>query len=201
MEPDQLSALLRARTPKPLDMVPRWAMLVPLVEGPGGPALLYEVRALKLRRQPGEVCFPGGRMEAGESPEDCALRETEEELGLPRQTVRVLGPLDYIAHRSDALLCPFLALADAGTRLVPNPAEVEAVLRVPLDDLRRTPPLSCSYPLLPPPGEDFPYEALGISPDYPWQAGREEFPAYRWRGRVIWGMTGRITRHVLSLLP
>ena len=58
------------------------AVLCPLVETPEGPSLLYEVRAASLR-QGGEVCFPGGWMEAGEGPVQCALRETWEELSIP----------------------------------------------------------------------------------------------------------------------
>ena len=57
-----------------------YAVLVPLVYRKGEPWLLFEVRADTLGRQPGEVCFPGGRMEGVETPTDCALRETEEEL-------------------------------------------------------------------------------------------------------------------------
>ena len=53
-----------------------YAVLCPLVERPDGLHLLFEVRSAALHRQPGEVCFPGGRMEAGETPEQCALRET-----------------------------------------------------------------------------------------------------------------------------
>ena len=60
-----------------------YAVLCPLVQLPEGPGLLFEVRAASLRRQPGEVCFPGGRAESGESPIDCALRETKEELSIP----------------------------------------------------------------------------------------------------------------------
>ena len=59
-----------------------YAVLVPLVEGEEGLSLLYEVRARTLRSQPGEICFPGGRAEAGETPEECALREINEETGL-----------------------------------------------------------------------------------------------------------------------
>ena len=86
-----------------------YAVLCPLTELPEGLSLLYEVRAANLR-QGGEVCFPGGRMEPGETPEVCALRETEEELAIPRETVQLIGPGDFIANQRGFLLRPFLGL-------------------------------------------------------------------------------------------
>ena len=64
-----LARALWARAPGLMDSRRTYAVLVPLVERDGALHLLYEVRARMLRRQPGEVCFPGGRMEAGETPE------------------------------------------------------------------------------------------------------------------------------------
>ena len=63
MELDALTRLLARRQPGLMDATGRYAVLVPLVEGEEGLSLLYEVRARTLRRQPGEVCFPGGRIE------------------------------------------------------------------------------------------------------------------------------------------
>ena len=72
--------------------VGEWAILVPLVEVAGELCLLFETRAETLiGHQPGEVCFPGGRREAGERPDETALRETFEELGIPPEEVEILA--------------------------------------------------------------------------------------------------------------
>lgn len=198
----RLQNKLNQRTPMPLDTTARYAVLVPLVEQNGELHLLYEVRAATLRRQPGEVCFPGGRMEGGETVQECALRETREELAIPEQAIRVLGPLDYICHRSGFIMYPLLALvdADAVKNMTPNPAEVDSTFLIPLSVLRSMPREEYRYEMIPAPGDDFPYERIGIPRDYPWKNGIETGPIYPWQGKSVWGLTGRITRHVLSLL-
>ena len=201
MDSDGWKRLLDGRTPGLMDAFGRYAVLVPMIWLEGEPHLLYEVRARKLRRQPGEVCFPGGRMEGEESPEACALRETWEELGIPPEQIRILGQLDFIAHRANFILYPVLAQVDASVlkNLRRNPAEVEDTFLVPLRYLREHPPLEYSYQLIPTPAEHFPYELIGIPRNYRWQPGGENVPVYPWEGRVIWGLTGRITRHVAAL--
>ena len=88
-----------------MDATGQYSVLVPLVEREGGLSLLYEVRAGSLRRQPGEVCFPGGRLEGAESPEECALRETWEELGIPRAEDPHPGAAGrLLAHRANFIL-------------------------------------------------------------------------------------------------
>ena len=80
----------------------------------------------------------------------------------------------------------------------PSPAEVAETFFVPLDFFLKNPPLDLSYDLVPNPGDDFPYEQAGIPRDYAWRLGRETVPVYRWRDRVIWGLTGRITRNLVG---
>lgn len=199
---DLVERLLEKREPGLMDASSRYAVLVPLVEREDGLYLLYEVRARTMRRQPGEVCFPGGRIENGESPEACALRETEEELAIPAGAVRVLGRLDFIAHRANFIMYPILALVEgkAAEHMKPNPAEVEETFFVPLSHLMDVRPLEYDYKLIPQTGEGFPYELIGIPRDYRWQPGWENVPVYPWRGHAIWGLTGRITRHLVKLL-
>ena len=202
MNRDALQTLLQNREPGLMDATGRYAVLVPLAQGPKGPSLLYEDRAKTLRRQPGEVCFPGGRLEKGERPEQCALRELEEELAIPPAAVQVLGRLDFIAHRANFIMYPILGwVEDWGiSRLSPSPAEVEETFFVPLSHLKQNPPLEYTYQLMPTPAENFPYDVIGIPRDYKWQPGGENVPVYPWEGRAIWGLTGRITRHLLQLL-
>ena len=202
MSLDALKRILSARTPAPMDAVHRCAVLVPLVEREGELHLLYELRAANLRAQPGEVCFPGGGMEPGESAVDCALRETQEELGLSPDDMEVLGSLDFICHRSGLVLYPILAQIRAAAldRMTLNPEEVDEVFTIPLSALRAMPREEYHYDLIPAPGADFPYERLGISKDYPWRKAKDSFSVYRWQGNIVWGLTGRITRHVLQLL-
>ena len=109
-----LSRWLNDREPTLMDAPARYAVLVPLVEQAGQLHLLYEVRAATLRRQPGEVCFPGGRIEGAETPEQCALRETREELGISPDKIQLLGRLDFIAHRANFIMYPILAQLSEG---------------------------------------------------------------------------------------
>ena len=179
----------------------RFAVLVPFLESPDGLRLLLEVRSAGLK-QPGEVCFPGGRAEPGESFTDCALRETFEELAIPPAEVRLLGQTDFLVHQRGFLLQPVLGLVSpAGiAKLSPSPAEVAEVFTAPLSFFRATPPAVSHYDLTARVPEDFPYELAGIRPDYPWGGSKVEVPVWRYEGHAVWGLTARILRHILAEL-
>lgn len=112
---------------------------MPLFRNSGGePHAVFTRRRSDLRRHAGEISFPGGRQD----PEDSdlvqtALREAEEEIGLPRGAVRVIGELhptetfvtNYVIH-------PVVGLIEPGLPWRPSPAEVEQVLELPLERLR-----------------------------------------------------------------
>ena len=173
------------------------AVLCPLVEGEGGLRLLFEVRSSRVS-QGGEVCFPGGNMEPRETPQDCALRETEEELSIPRGEVTLLGTPDFICSQRGFLLRPVLGLVSpAGfAALRPSPAEVAEAFTVPLAFFRETEPDLRHYVLAPQVPEDFPYGPVGIPRNYPWSRGQVEIPIWQYEGRTIWGMTARLVREI-----
>ena len=179
-----------------------YAVLCPLLEQPDGLHFLFEVRASAIR-QAGETCFPGGRMEPGESPTDCSLRETMEELAIPPSEIQILGRGDFICNQRGFLLRPVLGLVSAAgiAALHPAPAEVAEVFTVPFAFFQNTAPELYSYDLLPQLPEGFPYEAVGISQDYPWSRGKVDVPVWYWQGHVIWGMTARIVRDLAQTAP
>ena len=84
----------------------------------------------------GQVSFPGGKREEGESPLDNALREMEEEIGLDRNKVKVLGKLsDVYIPPSNMLVNPYVGMIDFEPDFIPDEREVEKVLEVPFEDL------------------------------------------------------------------
>jgi 8-oxo-dGTP pyrophosphatase MutT (NUDIX family) len=101
----------------------------------GNAAVLLTLRASGLRRHGGQWALPGGRLEAGETPEIGALRELEEELGLALPAAEVLGCLDDFATRSGFVITPVVVWGAGDAPLRPDPAEVESVYRVPLAEL------------------------------------------------------------------
>ena len=178
-----------------------FAVLVPLVEGPEGLSLLYEVRPAKLHHHSGEVCFPGGRMEPGETPRQCALRETWEELSIPPEAVEVIGEMDFLHIRSNCLLRPVLGRVDGAALadIRPCAAEVADTFLVPLAWLRDHPPAVYIH-RQPVSISDFPYEDAGISADYLWRPYYMEVPVYHGLPHPLWGLTARITMDVVAHL-
>lgn len=101
------------------------------------PALLLTQRAAGLRAHAGQWAFPGGRMDAGETPEQAALRELQEEVGLELEASEVLGRLDDYATRSGYLITPVVVWAGAARNVTPQAGEVQSIHRIPVHELMR----------------------------------------------------------------
>lgn len=110
------------------------AVLVPVVLGPS-PGILLTKRNAHLNKHAGQVSFPGGRIDAGETPEAAALREAEEEVGLSPRDVELLGRLDDYITGTGYRITPVLGLLPPGLVLRPSPEEVESVFEMTLDVL------------------------------------------------------------------
>lgn len=114
-------------TPRPA------AVLVPLVPRGDGLSVMLTVRTAHLSAHAGQIAFPGGRTEPQDgSPVGTALRETEEEIGLARARVEVLGQLPTYTTGTGFIVTPVVGLVDAEHRLEPDANEVAEVFEVPL---------------------------------------------------------------------
>lgn len=105
--------------------------------GPDDAAFLLTRRAPKLRAHSGQLALPGGRVDPGETIEQTALRELDEELGVSLGSDAVLGHLDPYPTRSGYLISPIVVWTPRDTVVRPNPAEVDKLFRIPLSELRR----------------------------------------------------------------
>lgn len=176
------------------------AVVAPLVPAPGGISLLFQVRAATLRSQPGEVCFPGGKLEPGEAPSSAALRETREELGLPEGAVRLLAPLDLLVLPFNLVIHPYLGAIDDPAAMRPDPAEVAEVFTAPLSFFMGTEPARSPARVVIEAGREFPDILFPKRRPYGFREGRYDILRYDWRGFVIWGITARLVKSLVDAL-
>ena len=169
-----------------------FAVLIPLLEREDGLHLLFEKRSGNIK-QPGDTCFPGGRIEAGESITECALRETAEEIGIT--DVEVIGQFDSILEVNRITMHTVVGIVNEGAlknaRL--NSDEVADIFTVPLDFFVTAEPMSHTVKIIQDTA-DFPYEETGIRKDYKWRVGQQEIFIYHYGDRIIWGLTARIAK-------
>ena len=163
------------------------AVLMPLVARGDDYRLVLTRRARDLRRQPGQIAFPGGMVEAGDSSEQvAALRESQEEIGLDPASVRILGRLDDRLTVEGFRLVPFVGLIPGGAPLQAN-HEVETIFEVPLRTLVAP---GCETARV----EAVPARRNGVA------SGSRVVFRYRYREYDIWGLTARLIRDLLDVL-
>ena len=158
------------------------AVLVPLIVVPeaDSPHVVLTRRRADLRRHAGEVSFPGGRRDPDDADlSETALREAEEEIGLARSSVELLGELPSIStFATNYLIHPFVGQIASSQRWEVSPREVDAVLELPLHELQQ------SRTRTPIERRGFTFETDAYVPD----------------GNVIWGATFRILENLLERL-
>ena len=158
----------------------RACVLIPLVRNGGGWSVLFTRRAENLAAHSGQISFPGGSAEPGETLEHAATREAEEEVGIPPQHVELIGRLDDVVTHSGFLVAPFVGIVHERFEYVIQESEVVEVFEVPL--------------------------AVLLDPNNPevrWVPFRDKrYPAYfyHYGPYEIWGLTGSMLKAFLDVV-
>ena len=178
----------------------RSAVLIPLVQKDGEWHILFEVRSMSMRKQPGDISFPGGRIdETDASPLAAAVRETAEELGVHPQSVQVVGELSPYIFSSTFVTYPFVAVVEQ-QQIVPgfNKDEVEEVFTVPLNWLLQYEPYMHEVAVEIAPLPDFPFHKIVNGAQYKWRKRFIEEWFYDYEHYTIWGLTARILKQFID---
>jgi len=156
------------------------AVLAPIVAREGGLSVLLTLRATQLRAHSGQVAFPGGKVDEGETAAETALREAHEEIGLEARFVEPLGWLDPYLTGTGYRIAPLVALVDPAFTLTVNAQEVAEVFEAPLAFLMDA--------------------ANHRLEEREWQGRMRKFYAMPYRGRYIWGATAGMLRNLYERL-
>ncbi|WP_027371071.1 NUDIX hydrolase [Desulfovermiculus halophilus] len=190
------------------------AVLIPLIEVNREYSFLFQKRAAHIR-QGGEVSFPGGEFEPenDQSCREAALREAEEELGISRDRIHILGRLDKFISARGVTVDSFVATLDLGSLddLHPDRNEVERLFMLPVSFFEHHP--ACTYELeleIKPWSksegskeiEHLPVDALGLPARYkkPWPGLAHRVLVYQTPEEVVWGLTAELVNEVITLL-
>ena len=180
----------------------RSAVLIPLVQVDEEWHILFEVRSFTMRKQPGDISFPGGRIDSTDpSPLAAALRETHEELGVDPKTVTIVGELSPYIASSSFVIYPFVAIIDYNQIIHSyNKEEVEEVFTIPVKWLLNYEPYMHLVSVEPVPSPNFPFEKIMNGAQYQWRARSIEEWFFDYEKYTIWGLTARILKHFIEII-
>lgn len=148
------------------------AVLAAITERDDRPGFLLIHRPSNMRSHPGQVAFPGGKIDPGETPTEAALREAWEELGIHERDVQVIGTSDVYRTGSGYAITPVIAVVPPDLKLNPSPTEVAAWFEAPVD---------------------FVFDSANHSQQSAhWQGQERRYIEIMWQEHRIWGVTAGI---------
>lgn len=203
MELERIRQQLRKPQPRFIgeEQAFRSAVIVPLIKKDNRWHILFEVRSVTMRKQPGDISFPGGQIdETDASIIEAAKRETEEELGIDHEQIDIVEELSPLVMSPSFVVYPVVAVIPDETHYTLNPDEVGSTFTIPVDWLLSHEAYRHYVLVKLQPKDDFPYDKIARGRDYKWRSRDMEEWFYEYEGHTVWGLTARILRYVIEQL-
>ncbi|MBC8059284.1 MAG: CoA pyrophosphatase [Clostridiaceae bacterium] len=163
------------------------------------PYICFEVRALNLLHQPGDVCLPGGKIEPGESARETSIRETKEELNLKDEEFELIGEMDYFISPYNSIMYCFVSRLKK-EEVIPSPSEVDHLFWVPIKFFIENEPLVFDIELNPYMKDNFPFHLIRGGENYKFHKGKLQQFFYQYEEYVIWGFTAMMVKRFVDII-
>lgn len=178
----------------------KYAVAIPLVKINNELNILFQLRSKNMKSQPGEISFPGGRIEKNENSLMAAIRETCEELNIQSKSIETLGNLDFMITQHNKIIYPYVIHIEEGIKIQPSENEVDHIFYVPVQFFIDNKPIIKTIRILTEPEEEFPYSHMAGAMEYKWSEGKSKVYIYKYKDYVIWGLTAKIINHFAELI-
>lgn len=162
--------------------------------------IIFEVRALNMRSQPGDISLPGGKIEANESPKETIIREICEELGLEEDDFEIVNELDLLVTHYGLIVHPYLGYIKNYNNIKINKDEVDHIFLASIDELIKINPLKDISKINVQRNENFPYHLINGGEKYKFKEGLYKSLFYNYKEYNIWGMTALIVENFLNYI-
>jgi len=190
------------RKSQPMGIEKTFSVMLPLIFIDNEWHILFEVRAHTLDTQPGEISFPGGAIEEGETPREAAIRETCEELNVSINKVDIKGKLDYLSSPFNMIVYGYVGILNGIEldQIYFNKEEVSQIFTVPVDFFMNNEPQIHHITLQVTHNEEFPYHLIPNGECYKWRKSKSPELFYLYKNHVIWGLTARFIKNFVDIL-
>ncbi|MVX63338.1 CoA pyrophosphatase [Clostridium chromiireducens] len=176
----------------------RSSIIIPLVEINKVVHVLFEVRSKKLNSQPGDICFPGGKIDENETPKEAALREMLEELGI--KNINLINELDTVVRYDGIIIHPYVGVIKNIEEIKISEDEVDHVFYVPLSYLLEHQPLEFNNKINIERAKEFPYDLIVNRENYKFREANYKSLFYKYETYNIWGITAEMLQNFLEKL-
>lgn len=196
---NNIRSMFKDRKGKSIEKFRKSSVMILLTEEKGESYLVFEKRALSLRKHPGDVSLPGGGIEEGETPKDAAIRETFEELNINKENFQFIGEMDYLITPFNSIIYAFLGRITTNL-IYPNKNEVDHIFKVPLKFFLENKPKKYEGIIKQHYKEDFPFNLINGGKDYKFSSKTYYQYFYKYNEYIIWGFTAMIIKRFIDII-